>query len=97
MIAYLKPSEADTIKILVTNFSYCPIFFTLTPRQLDGRVRIHVKPGSLISEIVEDIREQYKLKVTDNILIYTVCQFLELLPHQSLTVEPTDSISSLPR
>ena len=79
--ASLKPAEADTIRILVTNFSYYPISFTLIPTQFVDRVRTHIMPDSLISEIVEDIRKQYTLKFTDNIFIYTVCQFLESLPH----------------
>lgn len=96
-MAHLKLAEEDTIRILVTNFSYDLIFFTLTAKPVVGHVRVHIKPNSLISEIVEDIREQYKLKSTDAIFIYTVCQFLGSLPHQSLTVQLTDSISSLPR
>jgi hypothetical protein len=48
-------------------------------------VRAHIRPNSSILAIVEDMRKQREFKLTDEILIYTVCQFLEPLPHQSLT------------
>jgi hypothetical protein len=96
-IAILKLAEADTVGIFVTNFSYHPISFTLTTTSFLGHVRRHIKPESPILRIIEDIRKQCELRPTDKIIIYTVCRFLESLPHQPLTIQPTDSTSSLPR